>query len=167
MENEDGVEITPYEWFRLVRWVVAIILAIILVAGVSDWIVTTYFVHVSSGLQRQRLNHDPAWERAREQEIVDDYTKFVAVQQKLPADRAACMEFVAVHGPSRNWSYTEDQQWHELYDVTYQGDYQTEVSEAQDYNAHQTNPDQRPDIWPSGLPKTLNPDPAPQPILGS
>lgn len=116
-------------------------------------------------VQRQNLNHDADWLRAKTQEVTNLWHDFQNAQASVPADEAAIKQYLAVNGDPKTWGpYDPRGQVLQQMENKLQGDYQSEITDAQLYNADRDNPDYA-TVWAqtdlAGFPPSLTPGPAP------
>lgn len=131
-------------------------LALVLLLGLGFFYVDSQLnQHVVQPVQRQNLNHDADWQRAQTMKLNNAYTGFQQAQQQLKSDELAVTRFEAAHGNPKDYDFVTQQQFVQVeQDVT--NDQNAELHYAQVYNEIATNPDERPDPFPTGLPDSLS-----------
>lgn len=144
--------------------VIGVVLAVVVLGG---FLVNSYLnQHVYQPIQRQNLNHDADWLRGKTDEITSLYHDFQAAQTAEAADVVQIHQYVKDHGNPVNWqAWDPRSQVYQQMMQKYQGDYQAEVTDAQEYNADRDNPDLK-TVWDqpelASFPQTLDAGPQPQ-----
>lgn len=144
------------------------ILGIVLVFSIGGFLLHAYLdQNVVQPVQRQNLNHDADWLRAKTQEVVNLYHDYQVAQQAEAGDVDQLRRYVRDNGQPSSWpAYDPRTQVYQQMITKYDGDYQAELSDAQQYNADRANPDYAP-VWAdpgvraANLPDGLTPGPQP------
>lgn len=146
-------------------FVVAVV--VLLLCGFGAYLVDAWAnQHIYQSVTRQNLNHDADWLRAKTGEVTNLYHDFQDAQTAETADVTQLHQYVKDHGEPSSWpSYSATAQVYQQMMNKYMGDYQAEVTDAQQYNADRDNPDYAP-VWAqsalAAFPETLDAGPQPQ-----
>lgn len=159
---DEPIEDIRLPWRRIA--LVAVILIVVLPFGFF-LIDSALNQHVYQPVQRQNLNHDADWLRAKTQEVTNLYHDFQTAEASVPADEAAIRQYIATNGDPKTWGqYDARGQVLQQMENKLQGDYQSEITDSQLYNADRDNPDYA-TVWAqselANFPQSLQPGPAP------
>ena len=144
-----------------------VIVAVLVVLGLGGFLLNSYLnQHVYQPVQRQNLNHDADWLRSKTEEVTNLWHDFQNAQTAETADVTQIHQYVKAHGDPATWQAWDPRaQAYQQMMLKYNGDYQAEVTDAQQYNADRDNPDYKtvwdqPELAP--FPQTLDAGPQPQ-----